>query len=104
MDDLDRAIAERIAEDPSFADTLHDVREVHRILDALLARREELGLTQTEVARRMEVKQPTVSEFERESSDPRLSTIQRYARAVGLAARVSLEIQPVRGGEATGDA
>lgn len=63
----------------------------HDDLDAMLARRRELGLSQKQLGKLMEVKQPTISEFEVESSDPRLSTIQRYARAVGLQVHVSLE-------------
>lgn len=59
-----------------------DSQNRHRAIDALVRVRNRLGLTQTEIARRMGVKQPTVSGFETEGSDPRLSTLQRYARAV----------------------
>lgn len=55
---------------------------LQRVIDRLIGFRKALGLTQTEVARRMGVGQPTVSGFETEMSDPRLSTLQRYARAV----------------------
>jgi transcriptional regulator with XRE-family HTH domain len=54
----------------------------HRAIDALVRLRNRLGLTQSAVARHMGVKQPSVSGFETEGSDPRLSTLQRYARAV----------------------
>jgi len=50
----------------------------------LAQHRRDLGLSQEEVARRMGVAQPTVSEFERYDNDPKLSTIRRYAHAVGL--------------------
>lgn len=59
-----------------------DSQTRHRAVDALIRLRNRLGLTQTDVAKSMGVKQPTVSGFETEGSDPRLSTLQRYARAV----------------------
>lgn len=48
----------------------------------LAAYREQLGLTQSDIAERMGVRQSTVSDFER-GAEPRLSTLQRYARALG---------------------
>jgi transcriptional regulator with XRE-family HTH domain len=59
-----------------------DSQARHRVIDTLIRFRNRLGFTQTEVARHMGVKQPSVSGFETEGSDPRLSTLQRYARAV----------------------
>ena len=40
-------------------------------------------LTQAEVAARMGVSQPVVSDFERYDSNPTLATLRRYALAVG---------------------
>lgn len=46
--------------------------------------REEQGLTQVELAKRMHVKQPTVSELERGEMDRAgLSTIKAYVEALG---------------------
>jgi transcriptional regulator with XRE-family HTH domain len=46
--------------------------------------REEQGLTQVELAERMHVKQPTVSELERGEIDRAgLSTIKAYVEALG---------------------
>lgn len=59
-------------------------------VETLVARRKELGLTQGDVARRMHVGQPSVCMFEKGHMEPRLSTLMRYAQAVG--ASVSLEI------------
>lgn len=50
----------------------------------LLRAREQQGLTQAQVAELMGVSQPTVASFERYDNDPRLSTIRRYAHAVGV--------------------
>lgn len=78
-DDLAGYIAEAIAADPSFKGTLEDAEEARRLVDALIALRKHCQLSQVEVAKRMGVRQPTVSGFEKEPSDPKLSTLQRYA-------------------------
>lgn len=49
----------------------------------LVARRIALGLTQTEVAARMGTSQSAVARLEAGDSDLRLSTIERYAAALG---------------------
>ncbi|MGV1008748.1 MAG: helix-turn-helix domain-containing protein [Dermatophilaceae bacterium] len=67
-----------------------DHKALQGVIDKLVGFRRALGLTQGEVARRMGVKQPTVSGFETEMSDPRLSTLQRYARAVEAHIEVSV--------------
>lgn len=59
-----------------------DSQSRHRVVDALVRLRNRLGMTQTDVAKAMGIKQPAVSGFETEGSDPRLSTLQRYAHAV----------------------
>lgn len=49
----------------------------------LTARRVDLGLTQTEVAARMGTSQSAVARLESGSLDVRMSTLERYAAAVG---------------------
>lgn len=71
-------------QDPAFAEAWEDLREWTDLKDRLVARRKELGLRQKDVARRVHVSQSTISEFENSSSEPHLSTLQGYARAVGL--------------------
>lgn len=61
----------------------------------LLSRRISLGLTQTEVAARMGTSQSAVARVEAGSSDVRLSTIERYAAAVGHVVEWSLSEPPV---------
>jgi transcriptional regulator with XRE-family HTH domain len=67
---------------PGVKAAYEDARARSGIVDALVRRRRALGLRQTELAQKMDVGQSTVSGFETEGSDPRLSTLQRYARAV----------------------
>ena len=60
------------------------VRNDALFLAQLIELRKRLGLTQAEIAERMNVSQPAVAAFERVENDPKLSTIRRYAMAVGL--------------------
>ena len=90
-DELDAHIAESL-KDPEFRAASEDVDHRVELVETLVALRKSLGLTQSEVAERMGVKQPTVSGFESAGSDPRLSTVQRYARAVQAHCRVVVQV------------
>lgn len=64
-----------------------------RLLDDLVRVRKERGLSQSDVAEKLGVKQPTVADFEAYDSNPTLSRIRRYAHAVGalVSHRVELD-------------
>jgi transcriptional regulator with XRE-family HTH domain len=51
--------------------------------EELVSRRLSMGLSQTEVAARMGTSQSAVARLESGQADVRLSTIERYAAAVG---------------------
>ena len=51
--------------------------EVMRRIVALNQLREELNISQTELAAAMGVKQPTLAKIEQPGNDPRLSTLKR---------------------------
>ena len=53
------------------------------LLDELLSIRKQNGLSQELVGARMGISQPAVAAFESEESNPTLSSIRRYALAVG---------------------
>lgn len=57
--------------------------DVMRRIVALSQLREELNVSQTELAEAMGVKQPTVAKIEQPGNDPRLSTLKRYVSALG---------------------
>lgn len=54
-----------------------------RLLESLVAIRKAKGLTREEVARRMNRSAAAVVDLERLGADPHLSTIRRYAAAIG---------------------
>ena len=60
----------------------------------LVAMRQELGLSQTEVAARMRTSQSAVARLESGDADVRLSTLERYAAALGQQLDWKLKGQP----------
>jgi transcriptional regulator with XRE-family HTH domain len=66
----------------------HDlVREDQSMLDALIQVRERSGKTQSQIAELMGVSPSAVSRIESGERDPHLSTLRRYALAVGAVVR-----------------
>jgi ribosome-binding protein aMBF1 (putative translation factor) len=63
-----------------------------RLLADLAACRQEAALSQTEVAARMGTSQSSVARLEAGGADVRLSTLERYAAAVG--ARLDWRVAP----------
>jgi ribosome-binding protein aMBF1 (putative translation factor) len=73
-----------------------DAREA---LNRLVEIRKASGLRQVDVAARMDIGQPSVSELERGEVVPKIVTLERYAEAVGVKLKVVLV-----GGETVGPA
>jgi hypothetical protein len=77
---------------PGFESLALDTGEV---IDALVRRRVHLGLSQTVVAARMGTSQSAVARLEAGRSDPRLSTLERYAAALDTSVAYAIaEAQP----------
>ncbi len=76
----DDVAARRRSVFPGFAEMADSRR---RLVDELAARRRKLRLSQTEVAARMGTSQSAVARLEAGEADVRLSTLERYAAALG---------------------
>jgi predicted transcriptional regulator len=63
----------------------------HEVLASLVAERHAAGLSQAEVAARMGTSQPAVARLEAGGMDVRLSTLERYAAAVGRRLELRLD-------------
>lgn len=96
-DDLDILLEEELAE-PDFRAAYEDAHTRSTLLRHLLEARRLGTLTQGAVAERMGTTQSAISELEGGVADPRLSTLQRYARAVGC--RIAAWVAPA---DASGD-
>jgi ribosome-binding protein aMBF1 (putative translation factor) len=82
-DFLDEMVAERTKANPDFPNLLDGAIRRRRLLEELAASREAQGLSQTVVAARMHTSQSAVARLESAEVDAKLSTIERYAAAVG---------------------
>ena len=82
LDELERA-AGLDPDSPSYKLATALAEADDELLEALVQMRKDKGLTQTEVAKRMKRDKAAVSNFERLSADPHLSTVRRYAAAIG---------------------
>ncbi len=81
---LEELIDERGASNPAFPGMVEAAYERRRLLRALATRREELGLSQTQVAARMGTSQSSVARLESGGADARLSTVERFSVALGV--------------------
>lgn len=81
---------ERAGANPQFPALVDAALERRLFLRDLATRRERLGLSQTAVAARMGTSQSAVARLESGEADVRLSTVERYAAALGV--RVAWQI------------
>jgi DNA-binding XRE family transcriptional regulator len=84
LDDLDRFVERTTAEHPEFKEMFDAAITARRLIQLLADAREEAGLTQAEVGRRIGTTQSAIARFESGDSDPRLSTVARYAQVIGI--------------------
>ena len=82
-DFLDEIVRERTAKNPRFPELVEAALRRRTLLRELAARREKLGLSQTAVAARMGTSQSAVARLESAEVDAKLSTVERYAAAIG---------------------
>lgn len=90
MSDLKIYIGERKRRDKKFAEGYDEGYEQFRVGVILRRAREEAGLTQEELARRLKTKKTAISRIENHAEDIKLSTLERVASALGK--RLHVEI------------
>ncbi|MGN6202984.1 MAG: helix-turn-helix domain-containing protein [Solirubrobacterales bacterium] len=96
-DALEELIAERTARNPDFPKLVEAAARRRALLRELGKMREQRGRSQTAVAADMETSQSSVARLEGASGDARLSTLDRYAQALGF--RVQWHLLPLEGSE-----
>lgn len=82
-DFLDEIIAERSQRNAKFPEIIEAALRARTLLRSLTERRRELGLSQTVVAARMGTSQSALARLEGGEADPRITTVERYALAMG---------------------
>lgn len=92
-DDLDLLIAELRDEAPALMADFEARVEAEKFGWQLQLARKDAGLTQAQVAARMGTRKSAISRMEQHAADIRLSTLQRYADALGCS--LMLELRPI---------
>ncbi|MCH2450260.1 MAG: helix-turn-helix transcriptional regulator [Gracilimonas sp.] len=90
MSDLQAYISERKKSDPEFSEGYEEGFRNFKISVLLKQAREKAGLTQDQVAQQLNTKKTAVSRIENHAEDIRLSTLEKYAKALGKKLRVEL--------------
>ena len=84
MDDLDKFINEQKISDPEFEKGYKNFK-----IGVLLRQaRVEAGLTQDDIAQKLKTKKSAISRIENHAEDIRLSTLHKYAGALGKSLHV----------------
>jgi ribosome-binding protein aMBF1 (putative translation factor) len=90
-DDLEIYIDKRKAESPEFADGFEEGYLNFKIGVILRQARKDMGATQSDIAQKMSTTKSVISRMENHAEDIKLSTLTKYAKALGK--KVKLEIQ-----------
>jgi predicted XRE-type DNA-binding protein len=89
-DFVDEMIAEGMKRFPDFPELMEQARRKRELLMALKAARRQSKVSQKDVASAMGTTQSAVSELESISADAKISTVERYAQAVGYSVQFHL--------------
>ena len=90
MSDLRMYIENRKKQDPEFATDYDKGYQEFKLGVMLRQAREEAGLTQEELARRIHTKKTAISRIENHAEDIKLSTLEKFANALGKQLTVSV--------------
>ena len=90
MSDVERYIERRKKRSTKFEENFETGYEAFEFSVMLREAREKAGITQEAVAKKLHTKKSAISRIENHAEDIRLSTLGRYARALGKKLKVNL--------------
>ena len=90
MDDLEKYIKKRKRKSVDFSEQFEEGYENFKIGVLLRRAREEAGITQEELAEKLQTKKSAISRIENHSEDIRLSTLKGYLEALGKKLHLSI--------------
>ena len=90
MSDVQKYIKRRKKTDPEFAEDFDTGYESFRIGAILRQAREEAGLTQEQIAKKLKTQKSAISRMENHAEDIRLSTLEKFAEALGKKMEVAI--------------
>jgi len=83
MSDLKKYTKKRLSSDVAFRDGFEDGFEKFRIGVMLKQARLDAGLTQGQVASAIGIQKASISQLENHTEDVKLSTLEKYVKALG---------------------
>jgi ribosome-binding protein aMBF1 (putative translation factor) len=90
MSDIKKYIKKRKKTDSGFTENFENGYKDFKIGVLLRVAREKAGLTQEEVARRLRTQKSAISRIENHAEDIRLSTLEKFARAIGKELKIQV--------------
>lgn len=84
----------KLLKKPGFKEAVEETRLEYEIARALIQVRIEKGLTQAEIAIKMETKQSVISRLENAKTTPSLSFLKRLAKVLGASLQVQFKFNP----------
>jgi len=90
MSDLQKYKKKRMKKDPEYWSGYDDQLETFKLGILLKQARLDAGLTQEQIAKRLKTTKSVVSRMENHATDIRLSTLEKFANAVGRKIHVAL--------------
>lgn len=90
MSDLQKYKKKRMKQDPEFWSGYNERLETFTLGILLKQARLDAGLTQDEIAKRLKTTKSVISRMENHATDIRLSTLEKFAKAVGRQIHVAL--------------
>ena len=90
MDDLEKYITKRKKKSQEFAKDFETGYQDFKIGVTLKQAREKAGITQEELAKKLHTKKSAISRIENHSEDIRLSTLEKFAQALGRRLKVEV--------------
>ena len=90
MDDLDKYIEKRKSKSPKFAQNYEKGYEQFKIGVLLKQARLDAGLTQEQLANKLQTGKSAISRIENHAEDIRLSTLINYAQALGKSLKLEV--------------
>lgn len=91
MSDLQNYKNKRLQQNPAFWQGYEERLETFKLGLLLKQARLEAGMTQAQVAAELQTTKSVISRMENHATDIRLSTLEKFAKAVGKNLRVALD-------------
>lgn len=90
MSDLQNYLSKRKATDPELSDNYDEGYEAFKFGVLLKTARKDAGLTQLDLADKLHTQKSAISRIENHSADVKLSTLEKFASALGRKLEIRL--------------